>query len=416
MTSIRPNRRSASGRYVDYINLLFSGVLFPGGRDGSEVRRTDESFAEIKHLANQAGTALMAVKLEHQAISWAMSNIHDQRYVDQIQYLLNDHQLLHSPIRAQFHEQAERDAAALAADSVGFIAGLSEREAQYLKKEMVVQGDNTFLTLKDIPTALEELTDEVSKHGFKIKSVYDHYQTSRAAFPPDQALAVKRAVGLRCLAGKTAFKQIRAMLRDKHKLSESQVKSEFADALGTLEWLKPRDLDFSEAVYDGRVTIARLAELRPLASILATLISAPARGLTAKHLCHHPTLILDLAISTGGDLATKAALYVSQSLMNPKLQGNVALRPLIQRLEAYQSHPDVHFNLCMLKRANGLMSTDELAGKLKPGYKDTELVAGLNKVIKQPADLTMALNELAIAIPPALLRRNGKSFTQDLGV
>jgi len=416
MTSIRPNRRAADGRYVNYINLLFSGVLFAGGRDGSEVRRTDESFAEIKHLATQEGTALMAVKLEHKALSWAMSNIHDQQYFEQIQYLLNAHRLMHSPTRSQCHEQAERDGAALAADSVGFIAGLSEREAQYLQKELVIRDDSAFMTLKDIPTALEELTDEVSRHGFKIRAVYDHYQTSKDAFTPDQALAIRRAVGLRCLAGKTAFKQIRSMLREKHKLSESQVQSEFADALGTLEWLKPRDLDFTEAVYDGRITIARLAALRPLASILEKLIDAPARPLTAKHLCHHPSLILTLAQTCSGELATRAALYVSQALMNPKLQGNTALRPLIEGLEEYKSHPEVHFNLCMLKRANGLMTTEELRKQLKPGYKEAALVAGLTKVVKHPADLTMALNELAIAIPPALLRRNGKSFTQDLGV
>ncbi|MNF13635.1 hypothetical protein D3C80_2155440 [compost metagenome] len=70
----------------------------------------------------------------------------------------------------------------------------------------------------------------------------------------------------------------------------------------------------------------------------------------------------------------------------------------------------------MLKRANGLMTTEDLRKKLKPGCKDAALFAGLNRVFKHPADLTMALNELAIAIPPALLRRNGKSFTQDLGV
>ncbi|WP_408602272.1 hypothetical protein [Pseudomonas sp. PLMAX] len=355
------------------------------------------------------------VKLEHDAISWAVSNIHDQQYFEQIQYLLNSHRLMHSPTRSQCHEQAERDGAALAADSVGFIAGLSEREAQYLQKELVIRDDSAFLTLKDISTALEELTDEVSRHGFKIRAVYDHYQTSKDAFTPDQALAIKRAVGLRCLAGKTAFKQIRSMLREKHKLSESQVQNEFADALGTLEWLKPRDLDFTEAVYDGRITIARLAALRPLASILEKLIDAPARPLTAKHLCHHPSLILTLAQTCSGELATRAALYVSQALMNPKLHGNTALRPLIERLEGYRSHPEVHFNLCMLKRANGLMTTEDLRGRLKP-YKDAALVTGLNKVFKHPADLTMALNELAIAIPPALLRRNGKSFTQDLGV
>lgn len=416
MTSSRPNRRAADGRYVNYIDLLFSGVLFPGGRDGSEVKRTVESFAEIQHLANQDGTALMAVKLEHKAISWAMSNIHDQQYFNQIQYLLNAHRLMHSPTRSQCHVQAERDSAALAADTVGFIDKLSDREAQYLHKEMVIKGEKTFLTLKDIPTALEELTDEVSRHGFKIRSVYDHYQTSKDAFTPDQALAIKRAVGLRCLAGKTAFKQIRSMLREKHKLSESQVQSEFADALGTLEWLKPRDLDFTEAVFDGRITIARLAELRPLPSILERLIDAPARVLTAKHLCHHPYLILTLAQTCSGDLPTRAALYVSQALMNPKLQGNTALSPLIAGLEGYQSHPEVRFNLCMLKRANGLMTTDELTERLKPGYKDSALVAGLTKVFKHPADLTTALNELAIPIPPTLLRRSGKSFTQELGI
>jgi hypothetical protein len=252
---------------------------------------------------------------------------------------------------------------------VGFIAGLSEREAQYLQKELVIRDDSAFLTLKDIPTALEELTDEVSRHGFKIRAVYDHYQTSKDAFTPDQALAIKRAVGLRRLAGKTAFKQIRSMLREKHQLSESQVQNEFADALGTLEWLKPRDLDFTEAVYDGRITIARLAELHSLPSILERLIHAPARVLTAKHLCHHPSLILTLAQSCSGDLPMRPALYVSQALMNPKLQGNTALRPLIEGLGVYQSNPEVHFNLCILKRANGLMTTEELRKQLKPGYR-----------------------------------------------
>lgn len=207
------------------------------------------------------------------------------------------------------------------------------------------------------------------------------------------------------------------MLKDKHKLSENQVKSEFADALGRLEWLKPRDLDFTEAVYDGKITIMRLAELRPPPSILETLIDAPARVLTAKHLCHHPSLILALAQTCGGSLPMRAALYVSQALMNPKLQGNTALSTLIGGLEGYRkSHPEVNFNVCMLKRANGLMTSAELSQTLKPGYKDSALVAGLNRVFKLPADLTMALNELAIPIPPALLRRNGESFTQDLGM
>jgi hypothetical protein len=53
------------------------------------------------------------VKLEHDAISWAVSNIHDQQYFEQIQYLLNSHRLMHSPTRSQCHEQAERDGAAL---------------------------------------------------------------------------------------------------------------------------------------------------------------------------------------------------------------------------------------------------------------------------------------------------------------
>lgn len=416
MTNIRPNRRLPDGRYVDYTKLRFSGVLFAGGRDGSEVNRTSESFAEIEYLASQDGTALMAVKLEHVALSWAMSNIHDQQYFEQIQDLLNRHRLMHSPTRSKCHVQAQSEASALAYNSADFFLRLSDREADYHQREMFDKSSNAFISLADIPTAIEELTNEVSKHGFKIRSVYDHYQASKGAFTSEQKLVIMRAVGLRCLAGKTAFKQIRTMLKDKHKLSNSEVESEFRDALSTLEWLKPRDLDFTEAVYDGRITISRLAELRPLSSILERLIEAPARALTAKHLCHHPSLILTLAQSCSGDLPLRAALHVSQALMNPKLQGNIALIALIEGLERYQSHSELCFNLCMLKRANGLMTTEELRNRLGHGYKDAALIAGLSRVFKHPADLTVALNELAIAIPPALIRRNGKSFTQDLGV
>lgn len=71
MTSIRPNRRMENGKYVVYNKLLFSGVLFAGGRDGSEVRRTDESFAEIKHLATQEGTALMALTSSPTSTCWS---------------------------------------------------------------------------------------------------------------------------------------------------------------------------------------------------------------------------------------------------------------------------------------------------------------------------------------------------------
>ena len=166
MTGIRPNRKTADGKEVDYINLSFNGVLLSRGSDESELNGVDESFAELLFLSAQECTALMAVKLEHKAISWAMSNIHDQQFFNQIQYLLNANRLMHSPTRSQSHVQAERDSAALAADSVGFIAQLSGREKQYFQKEMVIQGENEFVALKDIPTALEELTDEVNQHGF----------------------------------------------------------------------------------------------------------------------------------------------------------------------------------------------------------------------------------------------------------
>lgn len=412
----RPNRLSSDRKEINYISLSYSGVDQQRGSDELEFHRADQSIAEVMFLAGQAGTALMAMCMEGKQISLVMEHIHEVKHFQHIQYLLNTHQLMHSPVRQQYQVQALSDSEELAANPEEFIASISEREALYLNSQMVIKGQNTFITINDIPTALQELTDQVSRHGYKIKSVYDHYLTSKHAFTPDQVLAINRAVGLRCLAGKTGFKQIRAMLMEKHKMSQIQVESQFTSALGKLEWLKTGDLDFTEAVYDGKITIERLAELRPLSDILEILIDAPGRALTAKHLCHHPTLIMSLAQTCSRAIATRAARYVAQALMNPKLQGHTALLPLIEWLDGYQSHPDVNFNLCMLKRANGLITSEELAGRLKPRYKDSAIKSGLTKVVKHPEDLSTALKELAISIPPSLMRRNGKSFTTDLGV
>lgn len=416
MTSIKPNRKGPNGKDVDYINdLSFNGVVLEG-TDGQAFKRVDQTMAEIQVLAGQQHTSLMAVRLEQQGIHWVLSNMYTEDNFEHTQYLLNTHRLLHSPIRSQCQAQAELDSMALSADPESFIAGLSVREANYHRYSLIPNGQSNFMTIEDIPTALEELSQEVGNHGFRIKAVYSHYLASKTAFTPEMIVQINRAVGLRCLAGKTAMKQIKTMLKKVHGLSDDQVKSEFAAALGTLEWIKPRDLAFTEAVYDGKITTAALAELRPLEDILQVLISGSVPPIAAKHLCHHPTFILELAKLCGGELATKAAIYASETLMSQKLQGQSGLIPLLEALETYKRDPRVNFNLCMLKRANGLMATDALEVQLKPGSTNAQLIAGLRRVFKSPAELTQALHELQIAIPPAVLRLNGKAFAGDLGM